>query len=143
MIAVLLSVSMPVQAGEGKLDIGPVLQAAREHLSSCSAVTHKGALLTGGCYAPVTWRWGSLNGGLLWQLNSNSGQDKRGIGGGLAAFSVRADKAWDWAWNKSDLGSKGVEIHFVVPRMEFGPTGGWHQATGWFYGGFLNIGWPF
>ena len=135
LIAVMLSASVPVQAEASKLDIGPLLK----QLSACSAVTHKGTILGGGCYAPITWAWGGLNGGVLWAANG----EERGIGGGVAAFSIRADKAWDWVWNKSDLGSRGVEVHFVVPKVEFGPTGGWHQSTGWFYGGFLNIGWPF
>ena len=135
LVLALMLLASPLNSQESKFDIGPLL----DNLSACSVITHKGDLLAGGCFAPFTWRWGSLNGGILWKAN----KDDKGVGGGLVSFAVRADKAWGWLWRKADLEKKGVVTHFVVPRFEAGPTGGYHKSSGWFVGGFLNMKWPF
>jgi len=126
-----------------KFDVGPLLS----RLSVCSAIgmrateislRARGHLLAGGCYAPFSWTWGSLNVGPLWKGN----HEQTGVGGGMVAVWARADKAWAWAWRKADLERRGVQTHFVVPQIEAGPIAAWHQSTGWLIGFGLKGSWP-
>lgn len=135
MFAALLCLVWSAPAEAAKLDIMPLV----ENLSVCTIYTDSGDLKLGGCYAPVTWGWGGLNGGVVWDTN---GADKS-IGGGFAAVSFRADLAWSWAWERMDLAKRGFKIHFAVPSVEIGPMGGYMQHEGWVYGGFLSGKWPF
>ena len=131
----------PAKAQQPKLDITPLLK----NLGACSVITHKGDILSGGCYTPISWRWGSTNIGLTWDTN-DSGDEVRsakGVGGVVFAVGVRADKAWNWTWSRLDLEKRGVAVHFVVPAIEVGPMGGYHHRLGWITGGFLNAKWPF
>jgi len=140
LLAVLFLPSL-VGAAEKKLDIGPLLK----HFSVCSAITQKGDILAGGCYAPISWRWGSANVGLIWDTNDGGDEirSSRGVAGAVFAFGIRADKAWAWAWEGLDVEKRGVKVHFIVPKIEAGPMGGYHNRLGWITGGFLNAKWPF
>lgn len=126
-----------------KFDLAPLLS----RLSVCTAVGQRaadlgpkaqGQFLAGGCYAPISWGWGSLNGGVLWKGN---GSDS-GLGGAMGAVAVRADLACAYVWSKADLERRGVRTHFVVPQLELGPMAAWHERTGWLLGLYLKGSWP-
>ncbi len=138
-IAVLLVAAPPLYASElPKLDISPLL----ERLNVCSVITNHQDILAGGCFKAAEWSWGSANVGVTWDTN-DKGATSRGVGGFVAAFGVRSDKAFGWAWRKSALEKRGVKLNFVVPKFEAGPMGGYNNRLGWIWGGFLNGKIPF
>lgn len=136
-LAALLFLSGSAHASD-KLDITPFLT----RLGVCSVVTNRGDVLAGGCYTPISWSWGSGNIGVTWDTNDDGAGQTRGVGGAVASLGIRADKAFGWAWDRSGLEKKGVQVHFVVPKIEVGPMGGYVQRLGWVYGAFLNGKWP-
>ena len=120
-----------------------------DKMGACSAITHHGDILFGACYEAISFpgEWGGIFGGVTWATNSLNQQRKEGldkVGGAMLAVGFRADTVGKWAWTRTGLGSRGFKINFRLPKIKFGPTGGYAKnAAGWYYGGFLNANYPF
>lgn len=143
MLLFLASDSFAAEAQEFKLDLMPFLSKT----SACSVVTQHKEVLLGACYAPIEWKWGSLNIGGIWDTRWSGGNQeintKKRFAGYVGAIGIRGGKAFAWLWNKWKLDDRGVKVNFTVPSVEFGPMGGYIQQAGWIYGGFLAGKLPF
>ncbi len=117
-----------------KFDLNPLLART----APCTAVTNRGAVVAGACYEAFTapGDWGGVFAGATW---ATAGAEQS-VGGGLLSVALRADKVGEWAWARSGLGGRGWTMNFKLPRIKFGPTGGYaSNAGGWFWGGFANV----